>query len=116
MLPGTPLACSWILLKAQFTIPRADKKDYRCKLRRDRAHRSIMPVSSPHTEIPEVGEATKKTKMKKMLIVAVTCAALVGGAVAVYAMGMRCGHCKGTGFQGNVNCFACKGTGRNADY
>jgi len=54
--------------------------------------------------------------MKKMIIVAVTCAALVGGTVAVYAMGMRCGHCKGTGFQGNVNCFACKGTGRNADY
>jgi len=28
MLPGTPLACSWILLRAQFsvTIPRADKK------------------------------------------------------------------------------------------
>lgn len=76
-----------------------------------------MPVSSPHKENPEVGEATKKKpNMKKMLIVAVTCAALVGGSVTVYAMGFRCISCKGTGFNGNVNCFACKGTGRNADY
>ena len=75
-----------------------------------------MPVSSPHKENPEVGEATKKTKMKKMIIVAVTCAALVGGAVTVYAMGLRCTSCNGTGFVGNSNCFACKGTGRNADY
>jgi|GEM_PF-1744635 len=76
-----------------------------------------MPVSSPHKENPEVGEATKKKpKMKKMLIVAVTCAALLGGAAAVYATGQRCLSCKGTGFVGNSNCLACKGTGRNWDY
>lgn len=51
-----------------------------------------------------------------MIIVAVTCAALVGGAVAVYAGGMRCLSCKGTGFFGNSNCLSCKGTGRSSDY
>ncbi|MEI8311054.1 MAG: hypothetical protein WCH98_09885 [Verrucomicrobiota bacterium] len=54
--------------------------------------------------------------MKKMIIVAVTCAALVGGAVAVYAAGFRCTSCNGTGFKGNSSCFICKGTGRNYDY
>ena len=54
--------------------------------------------------------------MKKMIIIAVTCAAIAGSAVAVYAGGMRCMSCKGTGFFGNAPCLICKGTGRSADY
>jgi DnaJ-class molecular chaperone len=30
--------------------------------------------------------------------------------------GFKCNFCKGSGFNGNVNCFHCKGTGRLNSY
>jgi DnaJ-class molecular chaperone len=54
--------------------------------------------------------------MKKILIVTTICTAIIGSAIGVYAAGMRCSSCNGSGFKGNFNCTMCKGTGRSSDY
>ena len=67
---------------------------------------------------------------KKLAVIALTGFALFGTAAYLHAhavthstneegilhMGTRCGACNGTGFQGNWNCFHCKGTGRTMSY
>lgn len=54
--------------------------------------------------------------MKKLIIIGLSAALAVGG--TVWASGLKCSFCDGTGFQkgSNVNCIGCKGTGRNLDY
>ena len=68
--------------------------------------------------------------MKKLTVVVLTITlAFAGMALASFnntkhslsdsiktEIGMKCGFCKGTGFQGNFNCFFCKGKGRNGSY
>ena len=55
--------------------------------------------------------------MKKAIILAVVGVGLATlGVEVAHAMGMRCGICNGTGFQGNFVCMYCKGTGQNSDY
>ena len=76
----------------------------------------ILTVSSPEG-ISEAGEANLIKQTTDMLkkVIALT---LIAGTLAgiAHAAGFRCTFCNGTGFQGNVNCFACKGSGRNAGY
>ena len=48
--------------------------------------------------------------MKNRLLIAIGALTVIGSAVA-YANGIRCTHCKGTGFLGNFTCAFCKGTG-----
>lgn len=68
---------------------------------------------------------------KKIAVIALAAFATLGAAAYLHAhsvtnagladeirchLGMRCTFCNGTGFQGNFNCFHCKGTGRNNGY
>jgi len=53
---------------------------------------------------------TLKDLMKYKILVAVG-ALTVLGSIAAYANGFRCTFCKGTGFQGNLPCYQCKGSG-----
>ncbi len=66
--------------------------------------------------------------MKKYIIIAA--AAIIASVGVTYAAnslrnledhskcesGFRCSSCGGSGFNGNSNCFICKGTGRNSSY
>ena len=67
---------------------------------------------------------------KKIVVIALGAFALVGTALYLNAqssktsigdegvshLGVRCTFCNGTGFNGNFNCSACKGTGRSSGY
>ncbi|NQX00030.1 hypothetical protein HQ447_05165 [bacterium] len=65
--------------------------------------------------------------MKKLIILAAAIISVTSIGYAANALlkvedhskcehGMRCPTCNGSGFQGNANCFICKGTGRNSSY
>jgi DnaJ-class molecular chaperone len=65
--------------------------------------------------------------MKKLLLITAAIVATLGVSYAANSFrdvkdaskcetGMKCSFCGGTGFKGNVNCFACKGSGRNGSY
>ena len=73
------------------------------------------------------GKKKEVEKMKKALfaILAVSAVSVFAGAFVNahnhkqeegLTIQARCQHCRGTGFQGNWNCFMCKGTGRNSSY
>ena len=65
--------------------------------------------------------------MKKLLLIAAAIVSVTSIGYAANALlkvedrtkcenGMRCSTCHGTGFQGQYNCFMCKGTGRDSSY
>lgn len=65
--------------------------------------------------------------MKKLLIIAAAIVSVTSIGYAANALlkvedhskcgsGFRCTICNGSGFQGNVNCIHCKGSGRNSSY
>ena len=59
---------------------------------------------------------SESNSMKKKIMIGLALIA-IGGSV-VYAMGMRCSFCQGTGFQPGTNfqCSMCKGTGHDSNY
>lgn len=63
--------------------------------------------------------------MKKIMMTLVAaCVTISGFAIGASTderpfdcnIGVRCVFCGGSGFNGNFNCFACKGTGRSSEY
>lgn len=84
-----------------------------------------MTFFSVHAETYYSPEETERiTRMKKMMMVLVAaCVTISGFAIGASTSerpfdcyGYRCVHCNGTGFNGNFNCWACKGTGRIGEY
>jgi DnaJ-class molecular chaperone len=76
----------------------------------------ILPVSSPEGMFRSRRGKPNQTNtdmLKKVIALTLITGTLVGIA---HAAGFKCTFCNGTGFQGNVNCFPCKGSGRNSGY
>ena len=65
--------------------------------------------------------------MKKLLLITAAIVSTLGVGYAANTllkvedhskcgMGHKCSFCNGSGFNGNFNCFHCKGSGRNSSY